>query len=110
MFRFLFRTASFLVFVAAFVSAVIDAAKTVAVGETRITTLGVSLYTLSPGKLQAAQALVERRLPAGFWDQYVLKALLAPTAAALGALGLILFVISRRRPPPIGYSNRDVRA
>ena len=40
------------------------------------------------------------------WDPVLVTTLLLPTWLILGVLGILLLVITRRRPPKIGFSRR----
>jgi hypothetical protein len=91
----------------AFAAAVIDGARSIAASRVALTPLGTTLYWAFPNKMPLLQPFVERRIHPFFWDPVLYNVLLAPTWVALGLLGVLLIYALRKRPPPIGYSDRD---
>jgi len=89
----------------AFAACVIDGAASIAADQLSMTPMGVTVYWALPNKLPLMQSFLERIHPL-LWDPIVLHILMLPTWAVLGVVGAGLFYVVRRRPPPIGHSNR----
>jgi len=107
--RFLARFIGLIALAGAFAAAVIDGARWVVNGTFAPTSTGAAIYFLSPKALASLQNLVESRLGAWAWNDVLMRALLAPAFVALTLLSALLFFLSRRPPPEIGYSSRDRR-
>ena len=107
MFRFLFRFVGLWLLAGAFVALVIDGTRSITAGRIVITPLAEAWLAVHPASIDWLRQTAERDLPVWFWDSALLYALYAPLWAALGVLGLILALLGRRRPRPIGYSSRD---
>ncbi len=105
--RFIGRLIGLALLAGAFAAAVIDGARSIAASHILFTPLGETLYWAFPNKMPLLQPLIERQIHPLLWDPILLHLLLAPTWAALGVLGLALLYALRKRPPPIGYSERD---
>lgn len=91
----------------AFAAAIIDGARSIAASRLILTPLGETLYWAFPNKMPLLQPFVEKRIHPLLWDPILYHVLLAPSWAVLGLLGLALLYALRKRPPPIGYSDRD---
>ena len=52
------------------------------------------------------QGFIERQIHPLLWDPILLHMLMLPNWLVLGLFGAGLFYLVRRRPPPIGHSNR----
>jgi hypothetical protein len=103
--RLLVRLLALAMLAGAFAAAVIDGARSIAASQLSITPMGVTVYWAFPGKLSLVQSTLERIHPF-LWDPILLDILLLPTWLVMSALGVGLFYLARRRPPPIGHSNR----
>ena len=90
----------------AFAACVIDGARSIAADQLLFTPAGAAAYWAFPNKFPLLQSFVERRIHPLLWDPILLHILMAPTWAVLGLIGAALFYLVRRRPPPIGHSNR----
>lgn len=86
----------------AFAACVIDGARSIAADQLTFTPIGATLYWAFPNKFPLMQTFIERQI-----HPLLLNILWLPTWAALGVVGAGLFYLVRRRPPPIGYSNRS---
>jgi len=91
----------------AFAAAVIDGAASIAANQLSITPVGRPLYLIFPNKFPLVQAFIERQIHPLLWDPVLVDVLRLPTWLVLAVVGLGLFYLVRRRPPPIGHSNRS---
>jgi hypothetical protein len=111
MIRFLLRTLGVVFLAAAFIFLVIDGTKSIAdhsVFPPRLTPLSetwTQLYDwIRAPSLQQLQGAIEQVSP-WLWDPLTLAVLNAPTFAVIGAIGVILVVLGRRKKPLIGYAR-----
>lgn len=102
----LFRILGLVLLAGAFVACVVDGARSIADDRLSFTPLGAIAYWAFPNKFPLLQPFVERQIHPLLWDPILLNILKAPTFAALAVLGAALLYAMRRRPPPIGHSNR----
>jgi len=105
MIRLFIRILGLALLAGAFAACVIDGARSIAAAQLSFTPMGVTVYWALPSKLPLVQSFLERVHPL-LWDPILLHILMLPTWAVLGATGVGLFYMVRRRPPPIGHSNR----
>ncbi len=85
----------------AFAACVIDGARSIAADQLSFTPIGATLFWAFPNKVPQMEASIREIHP------ILVQALFLPTWAVLGVVGAGLFYVVRRRPPPIGYSNRS---
>ena len=111
MIRFLLRTLGLVFLAAAFIFLVIDGTKTIAdqrVFPPTLTPLSETWTTMHDAvrapSLQQLQAAIEQFSPL-LWDPLTLAVLKAPTFAVIGAIGVFLVVLGRRKKPLIGYAR-----
>ena len=102
MIRLVVRILALALLAGAFAACVIDGARWIATDQWQFTPIGETLYWAFPSKFLLMQTFVERQI-----NPLVLKILWLPTWAVLGVIGVGLFYLVRRRPPPIGHSNRS---
>jgi hypothetical protein len=107
MFKFLFRFVGLWLLAGAFVALVIDGTRSITAGRFVIMPLGDAWGAIHPQSIEWLKTLVERDLSPWLWNPVLLYTLNAPLWAMLAVLGLILVLLGRRRPRPIGYSSRD---
>jgi hypothetical protein len=107
MFRFLFRFIGLWLLAGAFVAFVIDGTRSISAAHIVITRSGDAWESLHPATFDAMRSWVELHLPMWVWNPVILFVLLTPLWIILGALGLLLVLIGRKRRHPIGYSSRD---
>lgn len=99
--RFLFRLAAMLVLAAGVVMAVVDATRSIAADEVRLTSLQEAWAATAPGLLETAQASVNNTaLPVA--GEALAAGLALPAIAVLALLALLLYAIGRKRPPAVG--------
>ena len=96
MLRFLLRALGLILLAGAFVSAVMDGARSIANNDIVLTPLGVTLARAAPLKF-AAFAAMSARVHPKLWDPVLIHALYVPTFLALTALGLALMALTERR-------------
>jgi hypothetical protein len=90
----------------AFAAGVIDGARSIAADQLSLTPMGATAYWAFPNKFPLLQSFVEHINPL-LWNPVLLHILMLPTWLVLGILGLGLMYVTRKRPPPIGHSNRS---
>jgi hypothetical protein len=95
MIRFLFRLAATVSLAVAVVMAVIDATRSVAVGDIVTTPLGASWMSVSPDTFEKAHESIAALMPA-LWDPVAVTVLKAPGFAVFALLALLLYAIGRR--------------
>ncbi len=107
MIRLFVRLIALALLAGAFAAAVIDGARSIAADQFLFTPMGATAYWAFPNKFPLLQNFVERQIHPLLWDPVLLHILMLPTSAVLALIGVWLFYIVRRRPPPIGHSNRS---
>jgi hypothetical protein len=105
--RLMLRVLALILLAGAFAACVIDGARSIADNQLSITQMGVSAYWAFPNKFPLLQPFIERQVHPLLWDPILLNILKLPTWVVLGALGAALLYALRKRPPPIGHSNRS---
>lgn len=105
MFRLLFRFTGLLVLAVAFVALVVDGTRSIASGRIDLLPLGRACTLLAPDAFQKIHDAIEGHLPL-LWDPVLVTLLLLPCWVVLGATGMVLMALTRRRAPVIGYSRR----
>ena len=106
MIRFVLRFVGFWLLAGAFVALVYDGTRSIAGEQIILTKMTESWNALNPGGLTAFEAGVRRWLSPWAWDSLVGTVLEAPTAVVLAALGALLLLLGRKKPPLIGYARR----
>jgi hypothetical protein len=91
----------------AFAAAVIDGARSIAADQLSLTPMGATLYWALPNKFPVIQTFIEHKISPRLWDPIILDVLMLPTWLILGIVGAGLVYATRKRPPPIGHSNRS---
>ncbi len=109
MFRFVLRLLGLVLLAGAFAALVVDGTRSIAGGALALTPLGQTLAWLSPQKFAALKPQVEAHVPHFVWDPLIVHLLTAPTWIVAGALGALVLLVTQRRRPKIGYSNREER-
>ena len=102
MLRFLVRFAGLLALAAAFAALVVDGTRSIAASALSLTPVSLLLGGRVPAQ---RQALVGKLHPL-LWDPVTTTFLRLPLWLVLGAAGLFLMWIARRREPGVGYSTR----
>lgn len=78
------------------ISFVIDATRTIGTSKLVVTSVGQSWTQLAPQSLENARAYLETHALPGLWDPGITSLLAAPTAAVLGFLALLFYMIGYR--------------
>jgi hypothetical protein len=105
--RILARIIGLALLAGAFAAGVIDGARSIAADQLSLTPMGATAYWAFPSKFPAMQSFIERQIHPLLWDPILLHILMLPTWMVLGVFGLGLLYVARKRPPPIGHSNRS---
>ncbi|MDR3407272.1 MAG: hypothetical protein P4L68_02095, partial [Methylovirgula sp.] len=61
----------------------------------------------SPQKYAALKPELQHHVPHFVWDPLIVHLLTAPTSLVAGALGALVLLVTQKRRPKIGYSNRE---
>jgi hypothetical protein len=105
MIRFLLRTLGLLLLAAAFVFLVYDGTRSIAASQLVYTKVEEVWSLTNAASLQRLQPWIESHGPRWLWDPVVTSVLNAPAAVALGAVGILIIPLGRRRKPLIGYAR-----
>jgi len=101
MLRFIARLLGLLALAGAFASLIIDGTRSIAGSQISLTSLGGLLTS----KLPAFEKTIAHIHPL-LWDPATVWLLRLPVWVALGAVGLLLMWLARRRVPEVGYATR----
>lgn len=107
MIRIFLRLIGLAMLAGAFVAAVIDGARSIAADQLALTPMGATLYWAMPNKFPLFQAFIEHQISPRLWDPVLIDVLMLPTWFILAIFGAALVYLTRKRPPPIGHSNRS---
>ena len=102
MIRFLFRLLATFALAVAVIMAVLDVTRTIATSGLVLTPLGVSWAGVSPGTLDAAQALITQHAHPLVWNPVVVFILGQPGFVVFGVLAFLLYAIGRKPERRIG--------
>jgi hypothetical protein len=102
MLRFLLRILSTLSLATAVILAVLDATRSIAIGQLVTTPLGESWLAAFPKSLVGVQSFIGRTLGETAWDMIVEYILTWPGFAVFTLLALVLYAFGRRRDRRIG--------
>lgn len=105
MLRLLFRFIGLLFLAAAFAALVVDGTRSIAAGAPAFLPLGRTISALSSTGFEKMRDYVQSHAPK-LWDPVLVAVLDLPAWLVLGIVGLLLFALTRRRAPKIGYSRR----
>jgi hypothetical protein len=106
MFRLTFRFLGLLLLAAAFAALVVDGTRSIAGGALSLAPFGQTMLWLLPSKFASVKAAAQHALPPFFWDSVMVHVLHMPTWVVAGGLGVLLMLLTQKRRPKIGYSNR----
>ncbi len=105
MIRFLFRSVGFFALAAAFLLVIYDGTRSIAGNAVFITSVRGLWDIINASSLAALRPLIEGRIGHFAWDPVFVSFLNAPSWAVLGALGVILILLGRKKRPLIGYAR-----
>lgn len=106
MFRLSFRFLALLLLAAAFAALVIDGTRSIAGSAMSLSPMGQTLSWLMPDKFAMLKSALQHALPHVLWDPVMVRVLLMPTWFVLGAIGILLMLLTQKRRPKIGYAER----
>ena len=106
MFRILVFLLSLLVTAGGFAQAVVDGTISIGADKIVLTSFAKLVELASPGLVERCHGWVNVASPA-LWDSGVRYVFAAPAFVVLWALGFVFYMMSSKRPAPIGTSNRD---
>jgi hypothetical protein len=106
MLRVIFRFVGLMLLAAGFAAVVIDGTRSIASNALVLTSFGDTAARLAPARMALLQAAIEKKFGHWAWDPATTTLLAAPTWLIVGGLGALLFLATRRRRAPIGYSSR----
>jgi len=90
---------------AAVISLVIDATKSLAVNQRMITSLGQQWFEMHQSSMEAAQKAVETHIHPFVWDPVITALLFWPSWALLALVGIWMLWIGRKRTATRVFSN-----
>lgn len=90
---------------AAVITLVIDATKSLAINKMVITSLGQQWYEFHKVSIEAAQKSVETHIHPFIWDPFITALLLWPSWALFALFGVILLWLGRKRKRTQVFSN-----
>lgn len=97
--KFVLRLLGLVFLAAGFVSLVVDGVKTIAASSITVTPLGLAWFELHKESLNLAQALIQRYTLPAIWDPIIQNILLLPGWVVFTAIGLLFFLLGRKRIP-----------
>jgi hypothetical protein len=107
MFRFILRFIGLVLLAGAFAALIVDGTRSIAGGALALTPLAQTLAWLSPQKYAALKPELQHHVPHFVWDPMIVHLLTAPTWIVAGVLGALVLLLTQKRRPKIGYSNRE---
>ncbi len=105
MLRLFLKFLGLLLLAGAFAALVVDGTRSVAAGTPALLPLGRTASALFPNAFLALHKLLDAHAPI-LWDPVMVTILLLPAWLVMGALGLVVLGLTRKRAPKIGYSRR----
>lgn len=106
MLRIIFRFVGLMLLAGGFAALVIDGTRSIASNALVLTSLGETLMQIAPAKYPLWQAAIEKKFGAWAWDPVMTTLFALPNWLIAGAIGGLLFLVTRRRRAAIGYSSR----
>lgn len=106
MFRLTFRFLGFLLLAGAFAALVVDGTRSIAGNRLSLASFSQTMLWLMPDKFAALRRTLQHAHPHFLWDPVMAHVLLMPTWLILGAIGILLLLLTQKPQPGIGYSER----
>jgi hypothetical protein len=106
MIRLVIRLIGLVLLAAGFAALVIDGTRSIAGSRLLMTPFAQTLQWIMPARFPALRGLVERDLHPLLWDPVLVSIMKLPTSLVLGAIGLVLLLLARKRARPIGFTSR----
>jgi len=105
MIRFFFRFLGLLCLAAAFILIIYDGTKSIAASRFYFTTVRTLWELLNPSSLAQLRPLLSPYLNGSLWDPGMVTVLAWPAWSLLGAFGILLILLGRKKKPLIGYAR-----
>jgi hypothetical protein len=105
MIRFLFRFIGLLCLAGAFILVIYDGMKSIAGNAVYFTSVRTLWDLINAGSLAKLKPLIEPYANGLLWDPVMTGLLAAPSWSLLGAFGILLLLLGRRKKPLIGYAR-----
>ncbi|MDE2362974.1 MAG: hypothetical protein KGM42_09870 [Hyphomicrobiales bacterium] len=106
MLRLIFRFLGLMLLAAAFAALVVDGTRSIASNAIVLTSFGETLAQLAPVKSALWEGTVDKKVGPWAAAHLVTFVLALPNWLIAAALGGLLFLLTRRRRAPIGFSTR----
>ena len=105
MIRFLFRFIGLICLAGAFILVIYDGMKSIAGNSVYFTSVRTLWELINAGNLAKLKPLIEPYAGGFAWDPVMTGILAAPSWSLLGAFGILLLLLGRRKKPLIGYAR-----
>ena len=105
MIRFLFRLVGLICLAAAFILVIYDGTKSIAGNNLFLTSVRTLWDLINAGSLARLKPLIVPYANGYLWDPVMVGFLSAPSWVVLGAVGMVLILLGRRKKPLIGYAR-----
>jgi hypothetical protein len=105
MIRFLFRLVGLICLAAAFILVIYDGTKSIAANNLFLTSVRTLWDLINAGSLARLKPLIVPYANGYLWDPVMVGFLSAPSWVVLGAVGIVLILLGRRKRPLIGYAR-----
>ena len=105
MIRFLFRFIGLLALAGAFILVIYDGMKSIAGNAVYFTSVRTLWELINAAGLAKLKPLIEPYANGILWDPVMTGILAAPSWSLLGAFGILLLLLGRRKKPLIGYAR-----
>jgi len=105
MIRFLFRFIGLICLAGAFILVIYDGMKSIAGNSVYFTSVRTLWELINAGSLAKLKPLIDPYANGFLWDPVMTGILSAPSWSLLGAFGILLLLLGRRKKPLIGYAR-----
>jgi len=105
MIRFLFRFIGLVCLAGAFILVIYDGMKSIAGNTVYFTSMRTLWELINAGSLARLEPLIKPYANGLLWDPAMTGLLAAPSWSLLGAFGILLLLLGRRKKPLIGYAR-----
>jgi hypothetical protein len=105
MIRFLFRFIGLICLAAAFILVIYDGTKSIAANNLYFTSVRTLWELINAGSLAKLKPLLMPYAGGFLWDPVMVAILASPSWALLGAFGILLILMGRKKKPLIGYAR-----
>ncbi len=103
MIRFLCRFIGLICLALAFILVIYDGTKSIAGKNLYLTSMQALWDLINAGSLARLKPLIAPYAKGYLWDPVMVSFLTAPSWVVLGALGIVLLLLGRKKKPLIGY-------